>query len=992
MKRSRSIFAVAALGLLSIGAAPQRDDDLSRELPRIKPLEPGAAFGSFQIHEGFRLISIANEPLVTDPVSMCYDADGRAYVVEMRGYPYPENQPSGNVSLLADKDGDGVFDSRTIFLDGLSWPTGVVPYDGGVYIAVVPDILYAKDTDGDGVADVKRKVFTGFGMQNVQGLLNGLLWGTDGWIYGSSGSNGGEVRNLSRPGARPVTLRGRDFRFRPDAGAFEAISGGGQFGHCLDDWGHRFVCNNSNHMRQVVLPAEDVDRNPFYTPGSVLTDIAVEGGAGPVFRISPAEPWRVVRTRQRAADPAIARRLPATELHATGFFTSASGLTIYRGTAYPPEYRGNAFVGDVGGNLVHRKSVVKGGPIFKATRADEGVEFLASRDNWFRPVNFANTPDGTLVVLDMYREAIEHPASIPEPIKKHLDLTSGKDLGRLYEIVPDGFRRRPRPRLSTATTRDLVFHLADSDSWWRETAQRLLIERRDPGAIALLVKLTQDRPTPLARAHALWTLDALDAVDPSAIIAAMVDPDANVREQGAKLAKRHLSRVPSLEAALFTLAIDPDAMVRLQVAFSLGVARGPSAIPALGKIARQDPGDRWIRAAVLSSVSGRADALIDALGERFFMTSEGRIWLEELSLLVGRENAPGQVAKLLSDHVRPDADLAIAQGVLLGVSKGLRRSGSSLDAARIDGSIVKPFFDRAEVLAKDRRPIRDRIDAIELLGVGPADRALVVLPGLLDAREPTTVQLAAIQTLNGLSGTQVGPTIVARWKSFGPSVRREAIEALFARRDRLPALLSGLESRDVTVADLDPVRQSSLLNHPDPSIRERARKLLGGAALSDRAKIVAEFRPALALRGNPERGQAVFKAACATCHIANKLGIEVGPNLATVSTRTPEDILVHVLDPNREVAANFVNYTVATIDGRAVTGLIAEETSSAVTLKRAEGATEVIPRDRIEQIASSGKSLMPDGLENGHSPQDFADLIAFLKSLSAAGTGTSGTR
>ena len=990
MRRPTTLCAFLALALLS--AAPP-DDDLARELPRIKPLEPKEALGSFQIRAGFRMVPIATEPLVTDPVALAYDADGGAFVVEMRGYPYPEDRPSGNVTYLADKDGDGVFDSRTIFVDGLSWPTGVVPSDGGVYIAVAPDILYAKDTDGDGVADVRRKVFTGFGTQNVQGLLNGLLWGTDGWIYGSAGSNGGDIRNLTKPDARPVALRGRDFRFKPDASAFEAISGGGQFGHCLDDWGHRFVCNNSNHIRQVVLPAEELDRNPHYTPPAVLTDIAVEGGAGPVFRISPAEPWRVVRTRQRAADPEMVKRLAHTELFATGFFTSASGLTIYRGSAYPPEYRGNAFVGDVGGNLVHRKTLVKDGPIYKATRADAGVEFLASRDNWFRPVNFANTPYGTLAVLDMYRETIEHPASIPEPIKKHLDLTSGKDRGRIYEVVPDGFMRRPSPKFRAARAEELVAALADPDAWRRETAQRLLIERRDPASLPMIARLADDRPTALARAHALWTLDALGALEPGPVLAAMGDPDPNVREQGAKLTKRRLGGHPDLEAGLVRLADDPDAMVRLQVALSLGEARSRESMRALAAIVRRDPSDRWIRAAVLSSVAGRAGALITSLeggksGEGFFATPPGRAWLEDLALLVGAENGSGQVTKLLDDFLRPDADPAPGRVALLGVARGLRRSGASLTDALKGRPDVGPFFDRAEATALGSGPVGDRVEAIGLLGVGSEGRAFEALPGLLDAHEPTAVQLAVLQTLNASTGAKVGPAIVARWRSLSPAVRREAVEVLFARRARIAALIDGIETRQVAPTDLDPARQVMLLKHPDPALRKRAAKLLGDSGRPDRSKVFAAFRPALGLEGRPDRGQAVFKAACATCHVANGAGTEVGPNLATVANRTPEDILVHILDPNREVAANYVNYSVATVDGRVVTGMIASETSSAVTLKRAEGTIDVVARDRIEQITSSGQSLMPEGLEKGLSPQDFADLIAFLRNL-PAGAGPS---
>ncbi len=270
-------------------------------------------------------------------------------------------------------------------------------------------------------------------------------------------------------------MRGRDFRFKPDGSAFEAISGGGQFGHTFDDWGHRFTCNNSNHIRQIVVPAYYLDRNPAFLPPPAILDIAAEGPAAPVFRISQAEPWRVVRTRQRAADPVLSRRLPPTELVATGFFTSATGVTIYRGSAYPPEFRGNLFVGDVGGNLVHRKLIAGAGATFIATRADANREFLASTDNWFRPVNFANTPDGTLLIIDMYRETIEHPFSIPEPIKKHLDLTSGKDRGRLYNLVYTGApdRPRPAPRLSQAPTAALVAALG---------ASRRLVARNGPAA------------------------------------------------------------------------------------------------------------------------------------------------------------------------------------------------------------------------------------------------------------------------------------------------------------------------------------------------------------------------------------------------------------------------------------------------------------------------------------------------------------------------------
>ncbi len=436
----------------------------------------------------------------------------------------------------------------------------------------------------------KRPFSPGFQFQNVQGLVNGLLWGPDGWIYGVASSNGGEIKNLLKPDSKPVSIRGRDFRFRPDIGEFEAISGGGQFGHSFDDWGHRFTCSNSNHIRQIVFPSAYLERNPALAGVPVITDIAKEGPAAPVFRISDAEPWRIVRTRERAADPDMRKRLPPTELVATGFFTSATGVTIYRGDAFPPEYRGNAFIGDVGGNLVHRKLIEKHGAEFLATRADQNVEFLASPDNWFRPVNFTNTPDGTLLILDMYRETIEHPLSIPEHIKKHLVLTSGRDKGRLFDLVPSSGVRHRRPHLSSVSSVDLVPLLADPSSWWRETAQRLLIERRDTRALAPLGKLAADRPSALARVHALWTMKALVALERPGLAAALKDVDANVREQAAKLCEGRLSPGSPAIAPLLSLADDPDPMVRFQTALTLGelTDRDPRALVALATIATKD--------------------------------------------------------------------------------------------------------------------------------------------------------------------------------------------------------------------------------------------------------------------------------------------------------------------------------------------------------------------------------------------------------------------
>ncbi|WP_337175741.1 PVC-type heme-binding CxxCH protein [Paludisphaera sp.] len=974
-----------ALTLLLGATAARGQDDLARELPRIPPREPAEAMDSLAVHPGFRVEQVATEPLVRSPVAVAYDADGAMYVVEMRGYPFIEDRPSGAVVKLEDADGDGKFDSRSVFLDGLMWPTGVVPYDGGVFIAVAPEILYAKDTDGDGKADVRRVAFTGFNTNNVQGLLNSLRWGEDGWIHGVTSSNGGSILTPEHPDRPAVSVRGRDFRFKPDTLEFAATSGGGQFGFTTDDWGHEFTCGNSNHIRQIVLPAHDVERNPAYVPPAAIVDIPSDGPSGPVFRISPPEPWRVVRTRQRVADPAVKEKLIFSEQFAFGYFTSATGVTVYRGSAYPEEYRGNVFIGDVGGNLIHRKTLKVAGATYVADRADEGVEFLASTDNWFRPVDFANTPNGTLLIIDMYRETIEHPVSIPEPIKKHLDLTSGKDRGRLYELLADGPRPLRRPSLSDAPTAELVSLLADPDAWWRETAQRLLVERKAVDAAPALEKLAQDRPSALGRMHALWTLDALGVLKTSHIGMALADPEPRVRERAARLAENYIKGDRRLVSNVVARADDADPMVRFQVALTLGeVNDEPRALDALAAIAIRDSGDRYTRAAVMTAIAGRAPELLARLAAGDFLTTPaGRPWIDDLATMIGQAKDGEAIEKVVADLFAEGRSEDLRGRVVLALGAGLKRVRGSLRESLSPASWdrLAPLFDAAAEAADSTEPADRRVTAVALVGLSGPERSLEALPPLLDARQPSEVQLAALRALSAQDEPEVAGAILKGWKAMSPAARREAAEVLFSRPAWIGALLDAVEAKRLATAEIDPARLKQLREHPTDAIRDRAAKLFGADAPRERSAVIAAFRSALDGEGDRERGKAVHVKACATCHKAEGQGVEVGPDLATVAARTPEDLLLHILDPNREIAANYLNYNVETADGRVVSGIIASESAAALVLKRAEGVTEVVPRDEIEQVASTGISLMPEGLEKDLTPEEVRDLIAFVRSI-----------
>ncbi|HSI63480.1 MAG TPA: PVC-type heme-binding CxxCH protein [Candidatus Saccharimonadia bacterium] len=400
--------------------------------PSVPATPPDKAASTFDVLDGFTMQLVAAEPLVTDPVAITYDESGRAFVCEMNDYPYtdkvrhkpsqenPTDLPIGKVRLLADSDGDGTYDRSTIFADNLSWPTGAACWKGGIIVVATPDIWYLKDTDNDGVADVRQKLFTGLKKLNVQAVANNPIWGLDNKIYIAGGTNGGTVQNLIHPDEKPVTIRRADLRLDPVTMKIEATDGGARFGNTRDDWGNRFLCNIRNPCQHIVLDTRYLSRNPHLPAVTPLHDAAEAGDQLPVHRISPPEAWRVLRADRWSTDPAT--RMPRSELVGAGVVTSSAGITIYRGDAYPKEYRGMAFVADVAGNLFYRLKLTPDGVTFKATRVDGDKEFCASRDIWFRPVNFANAPDGCLHVCDMYREAIEHPWSLPDDIHAAIDL------------------------------------------------------------------------------------------------------------------------------------------------------------------------------------------------------------------------------------------------------------------------------------------------------------------------------------------------------------------------------------------------------------------------------------------------------------------------------------------------------------------------------------------------------------------------------------------
>ncbi len=981
------------------------------DMPRIPHTPAQDALSTFKVADGFELELVAAEPLVSDPVAACFDEHGRMFVAEMHGYPFSQEptqlnpaggglKDAGIIRMLEDTDKDGKMDQSTIFAEQLSWPTSVLPYNGGIFVIAPKFLYYLKDTDGDNKADVREVILEGFGRNNVQSVTNGLIWGLDNQIYFAAGRN---PKTLTHRGKPLFPVGGVDLRFDPRTEVFETVTGGLQFGHSRDIWGTRFVCSNSNHIQQVIHPQHYITRNPYLVASGMVRSVAADGASARVFRLSPPEPWRIVRQKWRALDkgyrlvinddggwefipldPSKPAGVVPTE-YPVGFFTSATGITIYAGDAYPEKYLGNAFVGDVGGNLVHRKIVNSEGVVYSSKRADEGVEFIQSTDNWFRPVNFLNAPDGTLYVLDMYRETVEHPYSIPEEIKKFLHLTSGRDRGRIYRVVRKDMKIREPLDLGAMTNAELVQQLHSTNGWNRDTAQRLLVERQDHAVVPALDELVLRGNSSLGRLHGLYALHGLKSLKLAHLLAGLRDHEPRVQAHAIKLSEPLLAEHKDLVQQICTLVSSPSEHVRIQMAYSLGESLPDHAVATLAELALANNSTPEIRTAVLSSVGKYSDRFLLTL----LQSGQGKPQLASIALqssvLVGSDKRDELTFNVLRNTAALPA--SVQPLVLRGLGEGLNRRGMTLSAIIRSAAAPQGLADRlgqsfqnAEAKALNAKAeLPHRIAALQLLAFSHLPATTQSLEGLLNPQTPQALQIQVVQTLGAINAPTLAEILFTRWKGYSPLVRREVVDALIQSPQNTQRLLTAIEEGVIQRVELEPDKKQLLLRHPDSNIRTKSQQLFGNEANTDRAKVVQEFQSVLSLEGRVAEGKEVFTKKCSTCHQAGSIGTQVAPNLASVKNKSAADLLIAILDPNREAQPNFNVYTVITLQGKVLTGIIASETATSITLKRAEGKQDVILRNNIDELISNGVSLMPVGLEKDLKAQDIADVISFIK-------------
>ncbi|MEX0676541.1 MAG: PVC-type heme-binding CxxCH protein [Pirellulales bacterium] len=959
----RYVWAILALSAVACAGEPEL---------RETPLAPNEELATFELaDERLTVELVASEPELDSPVAICWDADARMFVAEM--IDYPTNPPGGQVRLLEDRDNDGRYEQATVFASGLSFPNGVLAAAGGVFVTAAPDILFLKDTDGDGEADEKRVVLTGFGEGNQQLRANGLTWGLDNWIYGANGRSDGRIRRPDDPNEKAVSIRGRDFRFTPDGNKFEATSGQSQFGQAADDWGNRFVSWNTIPIRHVLFDREFFDRNPRLAVFAVR-DIADVSDKGQVFPISPR--------------PKTFNREP------TDYFNALCGLTIYRGDAMGRDYEGSVFVGESLTNLVHRRALEPEGATFVSRRGEHDREFLAAKDSWFHPVYLTTGPDGALYIVDFYRRWVEHPAFVAESLREGIDWRQGAGHGRIWKVSrrentwPPG----PRPQMSRQPTAELVKHLESTNGWRRDSAQRVLFERRDPNAAALLRALIVGSRLPQAKVHALALLEDMGQLDDGFLLRSMEDGDAHVRQFAMRLAAPRLAAGPALHEALVGMADFPSPLVRVQLARSLGKVEGPDKITALVKLADLEARDPVIPLAIVGSLGESAGGflaqLLDKHPEWRKKPSDVQLRLLRNAAIAAAGCDGGQIAECLK-LIAPASPEAAGPGdlvILAGVVQGLSDRGHSLrDMLQSPPEGLRPHVPAVtKLIAAARRmaaaedeSLEHRLAAVEVLGLVDAGSGKILLD-LLSPRHVQPLQSAAAWALSRADAATAAE-MFGMWNALTIATRRALVAASLRSPATTAALLGAIEQEQILSRELDPATRDALLAVRDPALAPRIKAAIkSDAARRNREEVVAQYTAALERPGDRGRGAATFEKHCLACHMVQTHGQRVGPDLSGIGSRPKETLLVDLFDASRQVTGEYVAYTLLTDEGQLMTGVLVSETADSVTLRRAEGAQDFVLRSRITELRSTGKSLMPDGFEETLSEADVADLLAFL--------------
>lgn len=721
-------------------------------------LSPTQALSTFKLEEGFQIELVASEPLIKDPIAMTFDNQGRIWVVEMQSYMTDadgseEDGKESRIIILEDKDGDGIMDEAKVFLDSLGMPRAITMVEGGILYADPPNLWFVENlNDMPGRKILIDSTYAIGG--NPEHQPNGLMRGIDNWYYNAKSRT--RYRYIDQEWIKEET----EFR--------------GQWGITKDDYGRLFYNTNSNQLRGDLVPPNKLMRHPDFKDGS---GINVEFASDQ--RVYPVRPTPGVNRGYQDWVLDQSARLK--------YFTAACGPLIYRGNQYPNEFHGNAFVCEPAGNLIKRNIIHENGMYIEAVQAYEGKEFLASTDERFRPVSLYNGPDGNMYVVDMYKGIIQHEVFLTEYLRdqiKSRGLEKPLGLGRIYRITYKGdwkdrmlkkWKKPAQPNLAEASDRVLVQYLSHPNGWWRDHAQRVLIERNNHETISELIEILKSpQSNSIAKLHALWTLEGMDVHTPEIIKIGLTAKDDKVAAAALRIGERNKNS----DQAYATLAVYKEALkidneiLRLQLALSLGEfmeSHSTEAMDMLTFISQAHDDEPLIREAIISSVAGREEVLLGLLKAN---SPESQTVISSLSESIDRISLRNTLS---------NKSLSTAEQKQYILGKPLYETACA-SCHSLDGQglvpIAPPLVESEWVEGSEERLIKVVLHGLE----GPitvkgkvykAPEVQPVMPGIKYSQEFTDAKIAALLTYVRNAWTNEAPAIKPETVS---NIRKETMD------------------------------------------------------------------------------------------------------------------------------------------------------------------------------------------------------------------------
>lgn len=985
-----------------------------------KPLPPEESIKHFIVPQDFHLELFLDESdLQGKPISMNWDERGRLWISETVDYPnelMPPSEGRDRVRICEDTDQDGRADKFTVFAENLSIPTGIEFCRDGIVIQAGVETLFLRDTDGDGKSDQREVLITGWAMNDTHGGVSNFQYGLDNRYWAMQGYNDSKPKFASgeHPGFRqgPWTFTIGGSPTRPEVTSVEFIrsTNNNSWGLGSSEEGLVFA-STANGVPSVFVPIPNryYERVRGWTPQLVAENIARDHLFAPVTEKVRQVDWH-------------------------GGYTAGAGHALYTARTYPKSWWNRvAFVCGPTGHLVGTYVLERDGANFKA---DNPFNLVASDDEWSAPIMAEVGPDGNVWIIDWYNFIVQH-NPVPNGFKNGKGNAYESDLrdkshGRIYRLVYDGDEGQPDaaipPTLDAANPSTLVAGLTHSNRLWRRHAQRLLVERGDLDVVDQLIELIQNSSVDETgnnpgAIHALWTLHGLGALSETqgrafqAAVSALEHAAAGVRRNAALVLPAGTASTEGLLAA--NLLADADMQVRLAALMALSdMPAHENAGEALARFASDEAmlADRYLSEGIIFAAAAHPNSFLANL--LLTQTSTSNKTRANIARVVGEHVARSgleatDLQTLLTQVASSQASVhqAVIEGLVagwpaatetVGINESNERSlvsvaestpvaeigpllrlGALLGSSEL-GKYSAAFAEQLQSKLDDvELDASDRVAAAEEWLAISADKEATVanLVERLSPQLAPEVSTGVIRSLANTTAENVAPQLLDVWSTMTPAQRTDIVAVLMTKPDTTLALLEAIREQELAFGDLSLDQRQTLANHPRELVREQAQKLMdavGSAVNSARQEVIDQYSTAAHATGDVALGKALFTKNCAICHMHSGEGKEVGPDLTGMAVHPKEELLTHILDPSRGVEGNFRRYTLLTVDGKVLTGMLAAESLASVDLIDAEGKKQSVSREDIEQLTSSKKSVMPEGMEQQLTLSQMTDLLEFL--------------